>query len=430
MAGLTLRGLNSGFSGIYQDTTKSSVLSHGELDSNFIYLKGHVIYDVQESFNTITFKKLNGENLSFTIPTDIHVIGGTYSNGTTIFTNNTGGTFNVSGYYTGATDVYTTGATYNSSNGIATFTNNTGGTFNLNGLFKVSDDVYVTGMTFNNSNYNLTVSRNDGNSFTQSLGILSSDMVITGGTYNPSNGVATFTNNSGSSFNVSGFLTGMTDTYVTGGTYSNITGVATFTNNSGSTFNVSGFTTISTDVYTTGATYNNNTFTYRNNTGGTFNVSFNSVTGLTVDGILSATTISGDTIYANDFPQLPYTDNETVEVFTSGGTGYLRVKDIVSAPSGGTRTFIGNVNITSGLSATTISATTYYNLPIDIRITGGTYSNSTGISTFTNNTGGTFSVSGFSTGTTLPIIVVNTTSLVSTGLTGSGFGAPLIDNQH
>ena len=63
MAGLTLRGLNSGFSGIYQDTTKSSVLSHGELDSNFIYLKGHVIYDVQESFNTITFKKLNGENL-------------------------------------------------------------------------------------------------------------------------------------------------------------------------------------------------------------------------------------------------------------------------------------------------------------------------------------------------------------------------------
>ena len=429
MAGLTLRGLNSGFSGIYQDTTKNSVLSHTELDYNFIYLKGHIIYDVQESFDTITFKKLNGENLSFTIPTDIHVTGGTYSNGTTIFTNNTGGTFNVAGYYTGATDVYTTGATYNSSNGIATFTNNTGGTFNLNGLFKVSDDVYVTGMTFNNSNYNLTLSRNDGNTFTQNLGILSSDMVITGGTYSPSNGVATFTNNSGGTFNVTGFLTGMTDTYVTGGTYNSSNGITTFTNNSGSTFNVSGFTTGSTEVFVTGATYNSNTFTYRNNTGGTFNVSFNSVTGLTVDGILSATTISGDTIYANDFPQLPYTDNETVEVFTSGGTGYLRVKDIVSAPSGGTRTFVGNVNVTSGLSASTISATTYYNLPTDIRVTGGTYSNSTGISTFTNNTGGTFSVSGFSTGTTLPIIVVNTTSLVSTGLTGSGFGAPLIDNS-
>ena len=97
MAGLTLRGLNSGFSGIYQDTTKNSVLSHTELDYNFIYLKGHIIYDVQKSFDTITFKKLNGENLSFTIPTDIHVTGATYnsSNGIATFTNNSGSGFDV-----------------------------------------------------------------------------------------------------------------------------------------------------------------------------------------------------------------------------------------------------------------------------------------------------------------------------------------------
>ena len=55
----------------------------------------------------------------------------------------------------------------------------------------------------------------------------------------------------------------------------------------------------------------------------------------------------------------------------------------------------GNLSITS-VSATTISATTYQNLPTDIRVTGGTYS--TGTATFTNNTGGTFSVTGFSTG--------------------------------
>jgi hypothetical protein len=53
---------------------------------------------------------------------------------------------------------------------------------------------------------------------------------------------------------------------------------------------------------------------------------------------------------------------------------------------------------TGGVSATTISATTYLNLPItaDIRVTGGTHSN--GTATFTNNTGGTFNVTGFSTG--------------------------------
>jgi hypothetical protein len=58
----------------------------------------------------------------------------------------------------------------------------------------------------------------------------------------------------------------------------------------------------------------------------------------------------------------------------------------------------GNINVSSGLSANTISATTYQNLPIDIRVTGGTYDNSTGTATFTNNIGGTFSVSGFTAG--------------------------------
>ncbi len=123
------------------------------------------------------------------------------------------------------------------------------------------------------------------------------------------------------------------DVKVTGGSYSN--GVITFTNNLGQTFTVIGFYTGNTDVFVTGATYSSNTFTYRNNTGGTFSVLFNTVTGLTVNGTLSATTVS---------------------------------------------------------------ATTYLNLPTDIRVTGGTYSN--GIATFTNNTGGTFNVAGFFTGGT------------------------------
>jgi hypothetical protein len=64
---------------------------------------------------------------------DIYVTGGTYSNGTAIFTNNSGGTFNVTGFYNGG-DIFVTGGTYNSTNGIATFTNNSGGTFNVTGF--------------------------------------------------------------------------------------------------------------------------------------------------------------------------------------------------------------------------------------------------------------------------------------------------------
>jgi hypothetical protein len=71
---------------------------------------------------------------------------------------------------------------------------------------------------------------------------------------------------------------------------------------------------------------------------------------------------------------------------TTGGTfsgDYLPL-------SGGTVT--GGTIFQSGLTANTISATTYFNLPIDVYVTGGTYTGSNIL--FTNNTGGTFTVTG------------------------------------
>jgi hypothetical protein len=124
--------------------------------------------------------------------TDVFVTGGTLNSGTATFTNNTGGTFSVTGFSTVFFDVFVTGATKSGS--VATFTNNTGGTFTLTGL---------------------------------------TDTFVTGGTKSGSN--VTFTNNTGGTFTVTGF----TDTFVTGGTYN--TGTSTFTNNSGGTFSVTGF---------------------------------------------------------------------------------------------------------------------------------------------------------------------------------------------
>ncbi len=207
-------------------------------------------------------------------------------------------------------------------------------TLTVNGV-NITGDTYVTGLTFNTSNYNLTIGRNDGVSFTDSLSILASDLTVTGGTYNPNNGTATFTNNTGGTFNVTGFLTGLTDTFVTGGTYSN--GTATFTNTSGGTFNVTGFYTGGTDVFVTGGTYSAGTITFTNNTGGTFNV-----TGLTTG---STSTISGE---------------------------YLPL-------SGGTVT--GGTVFQSGLTANTISETTY----IDFT-TGSTNPSAIGGRLFFDNT--------------------------------------------
>ena len=132
---LTLRGTNSPFIGVYQDINKGSVLSHSELDENFILLKGHVIYDINVDNQTIIFKKLNGNDLSFDIDVDTTQL---------------------------------TGGTYDSITGTATFTDNTGGTFDVVGFFKESDDIYTSGFTFNPANYDLTIFRNDGNSFGQS----------------------------------------------------------------------------------------------------------------------------------------------------------------------------------------------------------------------------------------------------------------------
>ena len=194
------------------------------------------------------------------LPTDIRVTGGTYSNGTLTFTNNTGGTFNVTGLYTGQTSYVnslTTGAglSANTTTGnitiintapdqTVTLTNGTGisvtGTypnFTITSTGSTGTDVYVTGFTYNNAN-TFTIADNSGSTYSATINtvtgltstgtitssVLSAatyqnlpiDIRVTGGTY--SNGTATFTNNTGGTFTVTGFVTG--DTFVTGVTYS------------------------------------------------------------------------------------------------------------------------------------------------------------------------------------------------------------------
>ena len=302
--------------------------------------------------------------------------GGTVTGDTNFTHGLTANTISAATYYNLPKDVYVTGGTYTSSTGTIGFVNNTGGTFNVNGLFKPLDDIYTTGFTFNTSNYDLTIKRNNGlPDLTQSLSILASDLTITGGTYNPNNGVATFTNNTGGTFNVSGFTSGLTDTY------------------------------------TTGFTYNNNTLTISDTAGKSYSVLFNTLTGLTVNGnlsvtgntnlgSLSATSISAATYY--NLPKDVYVTGGTYSagtaVFTNNTGGTFSVSGFSTSATTSTQFTGGTVSgatiFTNGLSANTISATTYYNLPKDVYVTGGTYTSSTGTIGFINNTGGTFDVNG------------------------------------
>jgi hypothetical protein len=121
------------------------------------------------------------------------------------------------------------------------------------------------------------------------------DSYVTGGTYNQSTDTITLTLNEGKP-NVD--ITGVTDYFTTGATL--VGSVAYFDrNDSLSAYTLDLSTFISTgDTYVTAFTYDNaNTFTLSRNQGlPDLTASFNTVTGLTVNGTLTANTINGGTI--------------------------------------------------------------------------------------------------------------------------------------
>ena len=365
---------------------------------DFLPLSGGTV-----SGGTIFTNGLSANTISattyFNLPKDVFVTGGTYSGNTIIFTNNTGGTFNVTGITSSSSF---TGGTIT---GNTIFTNGvTANTFSASTYLGLPSDIYVSGFTYldntltiqrSSGNPNLLVTINDFTGLT-----INGDLNVTGNTI--VDGI------SANTISASTYLNLPIDVFVTGGTYDNVTGIATFTNNTGGTFNISGLFTGSTDVFVTGGTYSDNTFTFTNNTGGTFNVSFNSVSGLTINGDLNVTGntivdgITANTISATTYQNLPIDPDTYITAFTynsntltifnnSGSTFDVTINDFTGLTINGDLNVTGNT-IVDGVTANTISATTYQNLPIDpdTYITAFTYSSNT--LTIFDNSGSTFDV--------------------------------------
>ena len=345
-------------SGYYTGETDNNTFTTGFTYENNTF----TIFDNSgNSFNAtidvVTGLTINGTLSASTyenLPLDIYVTGGTYNDGDAIFTNNTGGTFTVSGFYTGGTDFYVTGGTFDKNTETLTLSRNDNNDVQITGF----TDVYTTGFTFDPSSYDISVELNDGNILTQNLSILSSDVTITGGTYDPLNGTATFTNNTGGTFNVTGFITGFTDIQVTGYTYQDNT--FTIFDSSGNTFSatidvVTGLTvngTISAttyqnlpqDIFVTGGTYTNGEILFRNNAGSYF-----TVTGLPIGG-------AGGQVYYLNLSQTQSPYNE----FSPIGSN---LPEQVSA-----------VTINSGVTSTIASFLTPFGYPNTTTIPAGYWS--------------------------------------------------------
>jgi hypothetical protein len=110
-------------------------------------------------------------------------------------------------------DTFVTGATLN---GTTFEIGRNQGLPNLNTDLSQLINTSVTGLTFNAGNYDLTLSQINGEpDIITNLAALASDVFVMSGVYDASTGIVTYTTNSGTTFQVSGFTTGMTDSYTT-----------------------------------------------------------------------------------------------------------------------------------------------------------------------------------------------------------------------
>jgi hypothetical protein len=382
---------------IYSCTGNTEIL----LGLSSINMVGDIFVSGDLSANTVSATTYygDGSNLTGISTQDTFVTGGTYSDGTAVFTNNTGGTFNVSGFYTGATDVFVTGATYNNDNQI-TFINNTGGTFSV--LFDA-----LTGLTVNGNLNTNTISATT----YQNLPVIF-DRFITGFTYD--NNTFTIIDNSGVTYNTTiNSVTGLTvngDLNITGTTSSNLFSGVTF---SGGTYygdgsNLSGIN----DYFTTGATFDAITKigTFTRNDGNTYTLNLSSLT--TVDTYVTGFTSSGTNLTILQNEGQPPISTTIPTVSLSGALSSVTFNIVTT----------GNIQ-SNGLTASTISATTYQNLPvIPTRfVTGFTYSPNT--FTISDNSGSTFNAT-INTMTGLTInggLTVSGNSQLNGGISSTSF---------
>ena len=219
-------------------------------------------------------------------------------------------------------------------------------------------DTFVNDFTFSSNTF--TITQNDGSSFDSSVETIELGNILSAVTFD----IGTSGSISATTFNG--------DTF-SGGTFygdgSNLTGI---TDN---------------DTFVTGFTYDNsNNLTISRNDGTGFTTNFSTMSGLTVNGTLSATTLDGSTILSGGTNLLTIIDDR--DTFVTGTT-FTGNQSILSRNDGSDVLKISggsNVTITSGGTNLTVIDVS---IPLDNNtfVTGGTYNPSTVDLDFSGNTG-------------------------------------------
>ena len=321
---LYLRTLSSPYIGNQPDITRGSVLSHNDVDNNFIFLKGEDILTATTSGTTIILHKVNSNIIEVDLATMI--------NGQDTFT-------------TGSTLVGST-LVFNTTDALSAYTADLSPllddtNFYTTGSTLIGDTVYFD-RTDTLSAYTLDLSSLDVN-----------DTFVTGGTISYVNeaGTATFTNNEGGTFQISGF----TDTQTTGSTL--VGSTLYFNRNDALSAYTADLSPLldDTNFYTTGTTLVGTTAYFdRTDTLSAYTLDLSSF----IDNTNFYTT--GVTVIDN----VAYFDRtDTLSAYTLNLSGYVENNAVTTTYSG----------LTSLISSSGLTAGTWYQFPYYTKhLIGGT----------------------------------------------------------
>lgn len=135
--------------------------------------------------------------------------------------------------------------------------------------------------------------------------------------------------------------------------------------------------------------------------------------------------------------QQAYNNSTTPEIVINSTLDGLSIRNGTGNPDSTTHLLEGQNaagNITSfitadgGFSGSSVSATTYFGLPKDVTVTGGTYINSGSSIIFYNNTGGTFTVTGITTSSQFTGGTVTGDTVFTSRLDANIFSATTYEN--
>jgi hypothetical protein len=208
---LCLRELNSP----YGDMCRNSTLSFADLDQNFIYLKGELVKSAKIENGVLILTKINDQTLEI----DLNVLTQSNQQSLRVLSDTTDDIKNK--FNTDVTNINTTINDFKSdveNNSVWEWVDNRKNEVKIKGSGNTDTIVYAPKLNINiepandNSLTQVLVRDDYGNVKYKDIKSFT-DLNVVNGVYDIKSGIVTLTNNEGGSFEISGFTSGMTDSY-------------------------------------------------------------------------------------------------------------------------------------------------------------------------------------------------------------------------